>query len=437
VSDIPRPAAGAAPGRTDAIIDRLHALYPKLIDLSLDRVQRLLAQLGHPERALPPVIHVAGTNGKGSTCAFLRAIGEAAGLRVHVTISPHLVELRERFRIAGELVSDETLAATLEEVEAVNEGGAITVFEALVAAGLLLFARTPADLCVVEVGLGGRFDATNVFDQPAACAITSISLDHQDFLGDRLDRIAWEKAGIMKPGRPAATGHQHPEAAAMLRACAAETGAVLLERGRDWDIGERNDGLRFSDAGGTLDLPWPSLLGPHQLDNAGIAVAALRASGVALPISAYAGIANAVWPGRLQQLRGRLAAMLPEKAELWLDGGHNAGAGEALAEHLRAWSDRPLHLIVGMKQSKDASGFLAPLLPHAASVWAVREPGQHLALPVEAIVEASGGVARMGPDVAGALAGIAGLRQGGRVLICGSLYLAGEVLKADGAATQA
>jgi dihydrofolate synthase/folylpolyglutamate synthase len=432
VSDIPRPAAGAAPGRTDAIIDRLHALYPKLIDLSLDRVQRLLAQLGHPERALPPVIHVAGTNGKGSTCAFLRAIGEAAGLRVHVTISPHLVELRERFRIAGELVSDEALAGTLEEIEAVNAGGAITVFEALVAAGLLLFSRTPADLCVVEVGLGGRFDATNVFDAPAACAITSISLDHQDFLGDRLDRIAWEKAGIMKPGRPVATGHQHPEAATMLHDCAAKTGALLLERGRDWDIGEHNDGLRFSDTAGTLDLPWPSLLGPHQLDNAGIAVAALRASGVALPTSAYAGIANAVWPGRLQQLRGRLAAMLPETAELWLDGGHNAGAGVALAEQLRDWSDRPLHLIVGMKQSKDASGFLRPLLPHAASVWAVREPSQHLALPVEAIVEASGGVARMGPDVAGALSGIAEFVHGGRVLICGSLYLAGEVLKADG-----
>jgi len=434
VSDIPRPAAGAAPGRTDAIIDRLHALYPKLIDLSLDRVQRLLAQLGHPERALPPVIHVAGTNGKGSTCAFLRAIGEAAGLRVHVTISPHLVELRERFRIAGELVSDETLAATLEEIEAVNAGGAITVFEALVAAGLLLFSRTPADLCVVEVGLGGRFDATNVFDPPAACAITSISLDHQDFLGDRIDRIAWEKAGIMKPGRPVATGHQHPEAAAMLRACAAETGAVLLERGRDWDIGEHNDGLRFSDAGGTLDLPAPSLLGPHQRDNAGIAVAALRASGVGLPTAAYAGIAAAVWPGRLQRLRGRLAAKLPATTELWLDGGHNAGAGVALAEQLRAWSDRPLHLIVGMKQSKDAAGFLRPLLPYAASVWAVREPGQHLALPVEAIVDASGGVARMGPDVAGALSGIAEFVHGGRVLICGSLYLAGEVLKADGPA---
>jgi dihydrofolate synthase/folylpolyglutamate synthase len=433
VSDIPRPAPGAVPGRTDAIIGRLHALYPKLIDLSLDRVQRLLALLGHPERALPPVIHVAGTNGKGSTCAFLRAIGEAAGMRVHVTISPHLVELRERFRIAGELVCDEVLAATLEEIEAVNAGGAVTVFEALVAAGLLLFSRTPADLCVVEVGLGGRFDATNVFDNPAACAVTSISLDHQDFLGDRLDRIAWEKAGIMKYGRPVATGRQHPEAAAMLRACAAETGAVLLERDRDWDIGEHASGLRFADAHGALDLPRPSLLGPHQLDNAGIAVAALRASGVGLPNSAYAGIAQAVWPGRLQRLRGHLAGTLPAHVELWLDGGHNAGAGVVLAEQLRAWSDRPVHLVVGMKQSKDAGAFLAPLLPHAASVWAVHEPGQHLALPVEAIVEASGGIACVGPDVAGALAGIAGTGQGGRVLICGSLYLAGEVLKADAA----
>ncbi len=431
MSDIPRPAADALPGRTDAIIDRLHGLYPRLIDLSLDRVQRLLGLLGNPERALPPVIHVAGTNGKGSTCAFLRAIGEAAGWRVHVTISPHLIHLRERFRIAGALVSDERLAATLEEIEAVNAGGAVTVFEALVAAGLLLFARTPAELCVVEVGLGGRFDATNVFDAPAACAITSISLDHQDFLGDRLDRIAWEKAGIMKAGRPVVTGHQHAEAAAMLRSCAAETGARLLERGRDWEIAARPGGLDFTDSHGTLALPLPSLPGAHQLDNAGIAVSALRASGLALPHSAYAGIGAAVWPGRLQRLRGRLAAMLPESFELWLDGGHNAGAGVVLAEQLRAWSDRPVHLVVGMKQSKDAGGFLAPLLAHAASVWAVREPGQHLALPVEAIIEASGGVARAGPDVTGALAGIAASGHAGRVLICGSLYLAGEVLKAD------
>jgi dihydrofolate synthase/folylpolyglutamate synthase len=432
MSDIPRPARGTAPGRTDAIIDRLHALYPRLIDLSLDRVQRLLGLLGNPQERLPLVIHVAGTNGKGSTCAFLRAIGEAAGLRVHVTISPHLVHLRERFRIAGELVSEERLAAALEEIEAANAGGAVTVFEALVAAGLLLFSRTPADLCVVEVGLGGRYDATNVFTQPAACAITSISLDHQDFLGDKLDRIAWEKAGIMKHGRPVATGHQPPEAADVLRAYAAESGALLLERGRDWEITSRANDLLYTDAQGSLGLPLPSLPGVHQIENAGIAVAALRACGITLPASAYSGIAMAEWPARLQRLQGKLADMLPAGMELWLDGGHNAGAGIALGEQLRAWSDRPVHVVVGMKQSKDASGFLAPLLPHAASVWAVREPGQHMALPVEAIVEASAGVARVGPDVAGALAGIAGLGQQGRVLICGSLYLAGEILKAEG-----
>jgi dihydrofolate synthase/folylpolyglutamate synthase len=291
--------------------------------------------------------------------------------------------------------------------------------------------RTPADLCVVEVGLGGRFDATNVFDAPAACAITAISLDHQEFLGDRLEKIAWEKTGIMRAGRPVATGVQPAEVAGVLRACAGEVGAVLLERGHHWEIGRRGEGLWFSDALGGLDLPLPSLLGAHQVENAGIAVAALRASGLGLPASAYAGIANAEWPGRLQRLRGRLASALPEGTELWLDGGHNAGAGEILAAQLRAWSDRPVHLVVGMKQSKDAAGFLSPLLGHATSVWAVREPGQHLALPVEDIVAASRGTARVGPDVAGALAGILGLGQAGRVLICGSLYLAGEVLKAD------
>jgi dihydrofolate synthase/folylpolyglutamate synthase len=435
MSDIPKLARGTASGRTDAIIDRLHTLYPKLIDLSLDRVQRLLGLLGNPQDRLPPIIHVAGTNGKGSTCAFLRAIGEAAGLRVHVTISPHLVHLRERFRIAGELVSEEVLAATIEEIEAVNAGGAVTVFEALAATGFLLFSRTPADLCVVEVGLGGRYDATNLFTQPAACAITSISLDHQDFLGDKLDRIAWEKAGIMKHGRPVATGRQPAEAALVLRACAAETGALLLERGRDWEVTSRAHGLFYTDVQGSLELPLPSLPGMHQFENAGIAVAALRASGVTLPASAYSGIATAEWPARLQRLQGKLARMLPPGVELWLDGGHNAGAGIALGAQLRAWNDCPVHIVVGMKQSKDAGGFLAPLLPHASSVWAVREPGQHMALPIEAIVEASSGVARVGPDVAGALAGIARLGQQGRVLICGSLYLAGEILKAEGGPT--
>ncbi len=424
---IPRPAPD---GRTDAIIDRLHALYPKLIDLSLDRVQRLLAQLGNPQDHLPPAIHVAGTNGKGSTCAFLRAIGEAAGWRVHVTISPHLVELRERFRIAGDLVAEATLADTLAEIERINDGAPITVFEALVAAGYLLFARTPADLCIVEVGLGGRYDATNVIDAPAACAITSISLDHQDFLGDNLRRIAWEKAGIMKPGRPVATGHQSADVLETLRRTAHETGAHLLERDTHWHIAPHGDRLRYEDAQGSLHLPAPSLPGAHQIDNAGIAIAALRASGLALPESAFPGIAQATWPARLQRLHGHLASLLPSGFELFLDGGHNEGAGVALGQHLSSWADRPVHVLVGMKQSKDAAGFLRPLLPYATSLWAVCEPGQHLALDVGAIVAASGGRATPGPDVKTALAHIARLRPG-RVLICGSLYLAGEVLKAD------
>ncbi len=392
---------------------------------------RLLHQLGDPQDRLPPVIHVAGTNGKGSTCAFLRAIGEEAGWRVHVATSPHLVHLRERFRIAGELVTDASLAETLAEIEQVNAGAPITVFEALAAAGYLLFARTPADLCVVEVGLGGRFDATNVVAAPAACAITSISLDHQDFLGDRLDRIAWEKAGIMKPGRPVVTGLQAPEVTAVLRSCAAEAGAALLERGRDWTITQEPDGLGYADAQGDLRLPLPGLAGAHQVDNAGIAIAALRASGLTLAPRAYSGIATAEWPARLQQLHGRLAALLPAGFDLFLDGGHNAGAGLALAQQLAAWSDRPLYLIVGMKQGKDADGFLRPLLPLAASVWAVREPGQHLAADVAAIIASASGLARPGPDVAGALGQVA-KEQPGRVLICGSLYLAGEVLKLDG-----
>lgn len=435
IGDAPRPAPDAAPGRTDAIVARLHTLYPKLIDLSLDRVLRLLHQLGDPQLQIPPVIHVAGTNGKGSTCAFLRAIAEAAGWPVHVTISPHLVELRERFRIAGHLVSDVLLADTLTEIEQVNAGAPITVFETLAAAGYLLFSRTPARLCVVEVGLGGRFDATNVVPVPAACCITSVSLDHQEFLGDRLDRIAWEKAGIAKPGRPLVTGAQTADVLTTLRATAAEVGATLLARGEAWDIEILRDRVAYADQAATLDLPAPGLAGAHQVDNAGIAIAALRASGLGMPDAAYAGIANADWPARLERLHGRLTRLLPANTELWLDGGHNEGAGHALAQQLRTWADRPIYLIVGMKQSKNAAAFLDPLLPYAAGVWAVREPGQHLAMDVGDVIAASGGVARPGPDVAAALRAIACDPAGrhARVLICGSLYLAGEVLKADAA----
>ena len=418
----------SVPGRIEPIIDRLHSLHPRLIDLSLDRLLRLLAQLGHPEGHLPPIIHVAGTNGKGSTCAFLRAMGEAAGLRVHVYTSPHLVRFNERFRIAGRLVSDADLAETLERIEQVNAGAGITVFEVITAAAFDLFARTPAELCVLEVGLGGRGDATNVIT-PAACAITSISMDHRDLLGDTIEAIAAEKAGIMKPGVPVVTGAQPAEVLAVLDRAATAAGTSLLARGRDWEILETAAGLRFTGGDGAVDLPTPSLPGAHQIDNAGVAVAALRAA-MTVPDAAYAGLARAEWPARMQRLHGQLAALVPAGWELWLDGGHNPGAGVALAEVLRDWADRPVHLFVGMKQSKDAAEFLRPLLPLAASLWAVQEPHQHLALPVADIVQASGGMARPGPTVAAALAQ---LPPGppARVLVCGSLYLAGEVLKQD------
>ncbi len=415
-------------GRSEAVIARLHALHPKLIDLSLGRLQRLLAALGHPERRLPPVVHVAGTNGKGSTCAVVRAVAEAAGQRVHVYASPHLVRFHERVRLAGVLVTEEALTEALARVEVANAGLPITVFEVTTAVALVLFAEVPADVLVLEVGLGGRFDATNVVDRPVACAITSVSMDHMDFLGDTLALIAGEKAGIIKPGVPVATGYQAAETMAVIVAEAAGQGAPLLARGAAWDV---VDGV-YRDGRGAVALPATGLPGPHQAENAGIAIAALRAWNPSWLTDAaiQRGVAGARWPARLQRLHGALAARVPG-AELWLDGGHNAGAGLALAAHLPAWADRPLHLVVGMKAGKASEAFLAPMLPFATSVWAVAEPGQHLAMPPEAIVAASGGVARMGPDVAGALAQIAALPPG-RVLICGSLYLAGEVLKVDG-----
>jgi dihydrofolate synthase / folylpolyglutamate synthase len=422
-------SANRPENRIEPIIDRLHRLHPRLIDLSLDRLQRLLEQLDHPEGRLPPVVHVAGTNGKGSTCAFIRSMAEAAGLRVHVYTSPHLVRFNERFRIAGRLVSDAALADALETVEQVNDGAPITVFEVITAVAFHLFAQTPADLCVLEVGLGGRGDATNVIEAPAACAITSISLDHRELLGDSLAAIAAEKAGIAKSGVPLVTGTQPAAAFEALTEAAARVGAPLLARGRDWEIAPHNDALRFVSASDTIDLPQPSLPGAYQIDNAGVAVAALRAA-MTLPDTAWAGLAHAEWPARMQRLHGRLARLAPPSWEVWLDGGHNPGAGAALAQHAAAWRDRPLYLIVGMKQSKDTTEFLRPLLPYAAQVFAVQEPGQHLALPIEAIIAASGGVAKSGPTIAEALAH---LPQGppARVLICGSLYLAGEVLKAD------
>jgi dihydrofolate synthase/folylpolyglutamate synthase len=426
------------PSRSEAIIERLHALHPKLIDLSLGRMQRCLDALGNPERRLPPVIHVAGTNGKGSTCAFIRAIAEAAGLRVHVYTSPHLVRFHERIRLAGELVSEAALAEALEHVERVNAGEPITVFEITTAVAFHLFGTVPAELLVLEVGLGGRFDATNVIDTPAATAITSVSMDHMDFLGDTLGGIAFEKAGVIKPGAPCATGVQPPEVLEVIAAVAAERGARLLARGRDWDVTRSDDGtLAWRDAAGAIALPRPGLPGPHQADNTGIAIAALRGwNPIWLTEAAIrAGVARAEWPARMQRLTGRLAAMLPAGWELWLDGGHNAGAGLALGEHLAtAFADRPAHVLVGMKGGKQSAEFLRPIIPHATTLWAVQEPGQHLAMPPDTIVAASGGVARPGGTVEEALRAVPKDSPPARVLICGSLYLAGEVLKLDAGA---
>ncbi len=420
----------------ETVMQRLARLHPKLIDLSLGRIERLLARLGHPETRLPPVIHVAGTNGKGSVCAFLRAIGEAAGMRVHVYTSPHLVTFHERIRLAGRLVDDAALKAALEACEQANGEEPITVFEIATAAAFLLFADTPADLLVLEVGLGGRLDATNVIARPAACAISSVSMDHMDFLGDTIEAIAFEKAGILKRGVPTVTGAQDPRALGVIAARADEVGAPLAARDRDWTIAPAGAGLRYEDRAGTLDLPRPSLTGLHQYDNAGIAVAAMRAwNDPRIGAEAIvAGLARAEWPARLQPLtRGPLAALLPPGWSLILDGGHNPDAGRALGAHLATVTDRPWHVIVGMKKGKGTEGFLAPILPHAASLWAVAEPDQHLAQSPEAIVAASGGVARIGPRVADALAAIvASTDRPGNVLICGSLYLAGVVLRENG-----
>jgi dihydrofolate synthase/folylpolyglutamate synthase len=412
----------------DQIAARLERLHPRLIDLSLDRLRTLLSSLGHPEQRLPPVIHVAGTNGKGSTCAFIRAMAEAAGLRVHVYTSPHLVRFNERIRIAGQPVGDDRLLAAMERIERINNNAPITVFEVITATAFDLFAETPADLCVLEVGLGGRGDATNVINAPAACAITSISLDHRELLGPTVEIIAAEKAGILKSAIPVAIGAQPLEVRQVLLDRAGIVEAPVLLRGRDWDIAPAAGGFRYSDAGGTIEAPHPSLPGLFQYDNAGIALTALRAAGI---VHHPDGIARAEWPARLQRLHGRLARLLPPDWELWLDGGHNPGAGIVLAEHLKTWADRPVHVVVGMKQAKDSAEFLRPLLPLAETVWAVREPNQHSALSVEAIVAASGGIARPGPLVADALRTIPRGTAPARVLICGSLYLAGEILKLD------
>jgi len=426
----------------DSIIARLLALHPKRIDLSLDRVRRLLGALGHPERRVPPVIHVAGTNGKGSTIAFMRAILEAAGRSVHVYTSPHLVRFNERFRLAGTLVSDEALAAALEECERANGGEPVTVFEIETAAGFLLFSRNPADVLLLEVGLGGRLDATNVIETARASVITPVSMDHLEFLGDTLEKIAAEKAAILKRGVPAVIAPQSDVAMAVIEREAQKVRAPLHVAGEHWNVHEEHGRLVYQDEDGLLDLPAPKLHGRHQFDNAGVAIAALRAAGFKLPNAACeAGIVKADWPARMQLLsHSALKALAPLDSELWLDGGHNAEGGRAVAAAIGGLEERvarPLVLIVGMLSTKDCAGYLHHFSGLARRVFAIPIPNQEKSLPAEAIAQAArnaGITAERYGTIEEALAAACrlGLDPPPRIVIAGSLYLAGEVLAKNG-----
>lgn len=420
------------PSGSDAILDRMMTLHPKVIDLTLDRVHRLLAALGHPETRLPPVIHIAGTNGKGSTQAMIRAGLEASGAAVHAYTSPHLARFHERIRLAGTLISEAALTALLDECVQANGPDEITFFEITTCAAFLAFSRTPADWTLLEVGLGGRLDATNVVDRPALTIITPVSLDHEAFLGDTIAKIAGEKAGIIKRGVPCVVGPQHPEGLAVIEATAARLGAPLWVFGQHWNAWEERGRLIYQDENGLLDLPLPNLPGPHQIQNAGAAIAALRLLRSGEPEAA---VTRAEWPARMQRLRqGPLAASAPG-VELWLDGGHNPAGGEAVAATLARMPARETHLICGMLNTKDVRGYMRPLAAHATRLWAVSIPGEKNTLPAEDTRDAArdaGIQAEAAASVAEALSTIAAANPRARVLICGSLYLAGQVLKDNG-----
>jgi dihydrofolate synthase/folylpolyglutamate synthase len=424
----------------DAALMRLQALHPKRIDLSLGRMRRLCAALGDPQLRLPPVIHVAGTNGKGSTVAFLRAMAEAAGLRVHVFTSPHLVRFAERIRLAGTLIADDHLAEVLERVETANGGLAITFFEITTAAAFLAFSEVPADLCLLEVGLGGSLDATNVIDPPALSVIAPVDYDHREFLGDHIAGIAGEKAGIIKAGTPVITGWQGEEAFGVISDRAEALAAPLLAMGRDFDAFHQSGRLVLQTGDRLLDLPLPSLAGPHQLANAGLAaMAALTLDHPRIDEAAIArGVASAVWPARMQRLTlGPLAEKARQAgSDLWLDGGHNVHAARALADALQALQGRdgrPTTIVCGLLAGKDIEGFFDAFRSLAPRVICTGFDAQ-TASPPERLVSAAraaGLPAEQASDVSAAVDLALAQDPPSRIMICGSLYLAGEVLAMD------
>jgi dihydrofolate synthase / folylpolyglutamate synthase len=440
-------AAAAKPAPLGELIARLSALHPKRVDLDLERMHRLLQRLGHPERKLPPVIHVAGTNGKGSTIAYLRAILEAAGLRVHAYTSPYLVRVNECFRIGraggGVFVDDDELRAALEHCEQVNAGAPITIFEIETAAAFSLFAQHPADVVLLEVGLGGRLDATNVIDAALASVIAPVSMDHSEFLGDTLTAIAGEKAGIIKRGVPVICAEQPPEAMAAIEAQARRLRAPLHSAGQEWHVNVERGRLVYQDDRGLMDLAAPKLFGRHQFDNAGLAIATLRAQDAFRiePAAFEAGIVTAEWPARMQRLAaGRLAELGPQGCEIWLDGGHNAEGGRVAAAALGDLEERvsrPLVVIVGMMASKDASSFLANFAGLTRHVIAVQIPDRDNTMPLDRLADAAralGMRVEISGSVEAALHSLARLAYEvpPRILITGSLYLAGHVLSANG-----
>ncbi|WP_065333344.1 bifunctional folylpolyglutamate synthase/dihydrofolate synthase [Tritonibacter mobilis] len=418
---------------SDAILARMMALHPKIIDLTLDRVWRLLAALDNPQDKLPPVIHIAGTNGKGSTQAMIRAGLEGWGKSVHAYTSPHLARFHERIRLAGDLISEDHLTQVLDECYNANGGESITYFEITTVAGLLAFSRTSADYTLLEVGLGGRLDATNVIT-PEVSVITPISIDHEQFLGNTLAKIAGEKAGIIKRGVPVVVGPQPDEAMEVIEDTAMRLGAPLIAYGQHWHVHEERGRLVYQDERGLLDLPLPNLMGAHQIQNAGAALAVLRHLG-ADEAACEAAVVGAQWPARMQRLKAGPLVEIAGAAELWLDGGHNAAAGIALADVLANLPKRPTHLICGMLNTKDVTGYLRPLAAEAASLTAVSIPGEAATLSAEETEAAAKSVdlqAYTAENVTEALKAILARDPNSRVLICGSLYLAGAILRENG-----
>ena len=420
---------------SDIILTRMMSLHPKVIDLTLDRVWQLLEQLGNPQDRLPPVVHIAGTNGKGSTQAMIRAGLEARGKSVHAYTSPHLARFHERIRLAGKLIDEADLTALLDRVEQTNGDVPITYFEITTVAALLAFADTAADYTLLEVGLGGRLDATNVVANPALTVITPVDLDHQSFLGDTLPLIAAEKAGIIKRGVTCVVGPQHDAALEVIEDRAARLGAPLLAHGQHWQVSEERGRLIYQDERGLLDLPLPVLPGPHQIGNAGMAIAALRhLTGDQAEEACEAAVTRVSWPARMQRLTEGTLVDLAAPAELWLDGGHNPAAGRMLAQTLNELPPKPTHLICGMLNTKDITGYLTPLAQQAITLTAVSIPGETATIPADetARIAAEAGIAATtAPDVQTALRALSA-RGPVRVLICGSLYLAGHVLRLNG-----